>query len=317
MLCGGGVDGVGGGHDGGGEPGDPVAAGDFVGQEQHCAADEDDEQAQGDAEQSCVEDCGEVEGQAEGERTGPPPRGRGPPAAGAEALNAQNTWEIERTRYSEEVPMAFMRTWVPPGLFPYLAQGLLEDASLLALMREHGYHPAGGPRQVQAVTADPGLSQKLNTSPRQPLLLLEGVTREALGYGPEWFNVWHAPNTVFDVDAQLTSQPASISQEHLRRLRTLIQQLETELAALDQTARWPPLGQMGPRGDFVGRASRRSCQDALTRAVRAVTLTLWPGTAAAPSPTEPSPDQATLLPNDRPGVAAGAAALRPGDSAGV
>jgi hypothetical protein len=212
--------------------------------------------------------------------------------------------------------MAFMRTWVPPGLFPYLAQGLLEDASLLALMREHGYHPAGGPRQVQAVTADPGLSQKLNTSPRQPLLLLEGVTREALGYGPEWFNVWHAPNTVFDVDAQLTSQPASISQEHLRRLRTLTQQLETELAALDQTARWPPLGQMGPRGDFVGRASRRSCQDALTRAVRAVTLTLWPGTAAAPSPTEPSPDQATLLPNDRPGVAAGAAALRPGDPTG-
>jgi GntR family transcriptional regulator len=160
-----------------------------------------------------------------------------PPPAGAQALNTQNTWEIERIRYLEQVPVAFMRTWVPRELFPHLTSALLEDASLLALMREHGYHPAGGPRQVQAVTADPGLAQKLNTSPGQPLLLLEGVTRDALGHGLEWFNVWHAPNTVFDVDAQVTSQPASISQEHLRRLRTLTQQLESELAALDQTAR--------------------------------------------------------------------------------
>ncbi|GEB65656.1 hypothetical protein SAT01_31040 [Sinomonas atrocyanea] len=160
-----------------------------------------------------------------------------PPAAGAEALNTQNTWEIERTRYLEQVPVAFMRTWVPRELFPHLTPALLENASLLALMREHGYHPAGGPRQVQAVTADPGLAQKLNTHPGQPLLLLEGVTRDALGHGLEWFNVWHAPNTVFDVDAQVTSQPASISQEHLRRLRTLTQQLESELAALDQRAR--------------------------------------------------------------------------------
>jgi hypothetical protein len=78
VLRGGGVGGVGSGHDGGDdggvpgcgggcEPGDPVAAGELVGQEQHRAPDEDHEQAQGDAEQSGIEDCGEVDGQAEGE----------------------------------------------------------------------------------------------------------------------------------------------------------------------------------------------------------------------------------------------------------
>jgi GntR family transcriptional regulator len=104
-------------------------------------------------------------------------------------------------------------------------------------MREHGYHPAGGPRQVQAVAADPDLAQKLNTNNREPLLLLQGVTRDALGHGLEWFNVWHSPNTVFDVDAQVTSQPAPVSEEHIRRLRTLTQQLESELAALDNSSR--------------------------------------------------------------------------------
>ena len=45
--------------------------------------------------------------------------------------------------------------------------------------------------------------------------------RDALGHGLEWFNVWHSPNTVFDVDAQVTSQPGRVSEEHLRRLRNL------------------------------------------------------------------------------------------------
>lgn len=160
-----------------------------------------------------------------------------PPEAAIEALNTANTWKIERIRSLEQVPVAFMRTWVPRDLFPHFTPELLEDASLLGLMREHGYHPAGGPRQVQAVAADHDLAEKLNINVREPLLLLQGVTRDALGHGLEWFNVWHSPNTVFDVDAQVTSQPASVSQEHVRRLRRLTHQLESELAALDQTTR--------------------------------------------------------------------------------
>ena len=160
-----------------------------------------------------------------------------PPEPAIEALQTTNTWKIERIRYLEEVPVAFMRTWVPRDLFPHFTKELLENASLLGLMREHGYHPAGGPRQVQAVAADPDLADKLHTSTGEPLLLLQGVTRDALGHGLEWFNVWHSPNTVFDVDAQVTSQATPISQEHVRRLRSLAQQLESELAALGHSTR--------------------------------------------------------------------------------
>ncbi|MEW1947947.1 GntR family transcriptional regulator [Pseudarthrobacter sp902506025] len=159
-----------------------------------------------------------------------------PPKAGIEALNTTNTWKIERVRYLDDLPVAFMRTWVPRDFFPHFTAELLENASLLNLMRDHGYHPAGGPRQVQAVSSDPDLAGKLNINTREPLLLLQGVTRDALGHGLEWFNVWHSPNTVFDVDAQVTTQPGGVSQEHIRRLRTLTQQLESELSDLERGA---------------------------------------------------------------------------------
>ncbi|MEV7135754.1 GntR family transcriptional regulator [Arthrobacter sp. NPDC093128] len=160
-----------------------------------------------------------------------------PPQAGIEALNTTNTWKIERVRYLDDLPVAFMRTWVPRDFFPHFTAELLENTSLLGLMRDHGYHPAGGPRQVQAVSSDPDLARKLNINTREPLLLLQGVTRDALGHGLEWFNVWHSPNTIFDVDAQVTSQPGRVSQEHIRRLRNLTQQLESELADLERGAR--------------------------------------------------------------------------------
>ncbi|MCE3292490.1 MAG: transcription regulator, GntR family [Arthrobacter sp.] len=160
-----------------------------------------------------------------------------PPPAAVEALGTSNTWKIERIRYLEKIPVAFMRTWVPRDLFPHFTAELLENASLLGLMREHGYHPAGGPRQVQAVAADPELAEKLHANIREPLLLLQGVTRDALGHGLEWFNVWHSPNTVFDVDAQVTSQPGRISEERIQRLQNLTQQLESELADLGRGTR--------------------------------------------------------------------------------
>ncbi|MDR6684762.1 GntR family transcriptional regulator [Arthrobacter sp. 1088] len=159
-----------------------------------------------------------------------------PPQSGIDALNTTNTWKIERVRYLDDLPVAYMRTWVPRDFFPHFTAELLENASLLSLMRDHGYHPAGGPRQVQAVSSDTDLARRLNINTREPLLLLQGVTRDALGHGLEWFNVWHSPNTVFDVDAQVTTQPGRVSQEHIRRLRNLTQQLESELADLERGA---------------------------------------------------------------------------------
>ncbi|MCH6471960.1 GntR family transcriptional regulator [Sinomonas terrae] len=159
-----------------------------------------------------------------------------PPTA-AEALGTPRAWAIERVRYLEQVPVAFMRTWVPRDLFPHLTPELLEDASLLALMREHGYRPEGGPRQVQAVAADAGLAHKLNTAVGEPLLLLQGVTRDVLGQGLEWFNVWHGPDTVFDVDAQVTMPGTALAPDRIQRLRALAQQLESELASLGNNSR--------------------------------------------------------------------------------
>jgi len=158
-----------------------------------------------------------------------------PPMAAQAALNTSRTWKIERIRYLEDTPMVFMRTWVPRDLFPHFTAELLENASLLGLMRESGYPPAGGPRQVQAVAADDALADALGVTVGDPLLLLEGVTQDATGQGLEWFCVWHRANTVFDVDAQATT-PGAVSPEEVRRLRSLVHELDAALTMLGGNA---------------------------------------------------------------------------------
>ena len=134
-----------------------------------------------------------------------------PPQAGIEALNTSNTWKIERVRYLDDLPVAFMRTWVPRDFFPHFTVELLENASLLGLMRDHGYHPAGGPRQVQAVSSDPDLARKLNINTREPLLLLQGRNT---GRPRPWSRM-----------VQCLAQP----QHRLRRRRTSHQPARTRL----------------------------------------------------------------------------------------
>lgn len=152
-------------------------------------------------------------------------------------LGTSEAWKIERVRYLEGTPVIFMRTLVPHARFPHFTAELLEGASLLGLMREHGCIPSGGPRQVQAVPADQDLARALDVSIGEPLLLLEGVTRDEHGDGLESFSVWHRAGTVFDVDAHVTSEPAAVaSQDDVRRLRLLAQELHSTLAQLDANA---------------------------------------------------------------------------------
>jgi len=151
------------------------------------------------------------------------------------ALNTSRTWKIERIRYLEDTPMVFMRTWVPRDLFPHFTPELLENASLLELMRESGYPPAGGPRQVQAVAADDVLAEGMEVAVGDPLLLLEGVTQDATGRGLESFSVWHRANTVFDVDAQATASGA-VSAEEVQHLRSLVREFDTALTRLGSNA---------------------------------------------------------------------------------
>ncbi|OZM76935.1 GntR family transcriptional regulator [Pseudonocardia sp. MH-G8] len=155
-----------------------------------------------------------------------------PPAAARAALGTDRTWKIERIRSLEQVPVVYMRTWASRELFPHFTAQLLEDASLLALMRDHGYPAAGGPRHVQAVAADADVAHILDVPPGAPLLLLEGVTQDAHGRGLEWFTVWHRANTVFDIDAQVAPGTASISQDQVDRIRTIVGELDAALSEL-------------------------------------------------------------------------------------
>jgi GntR family transcriptional regulator len=160
-----------------------------------------------------------------------------PPQPARVALATTNTWKIERLRRLDQVPVAFVRTWVPRDLFPNLTAEELEGTSLLALMRDHGHAPVGGPRQIQAVPADRGLARILEVPAGDPLLLLEGVTQDEHGQGLEWFSVWHRGNTVFDVAAQVSTDQGGIPPEEAQRLRSLVQELDAALARVTDQAR--------------------------------------------------------------------------------
>jgi GntR family transcriptional regulator len=154
------------------------------------------------------------------------------PEEARSALGTTRSWGLERIRYLERVPVIYERHWVPRDLFPHFTADLLEGASLLALMGDHGYAAAGGPRHVQAVAAEPDIAQALDVSVGSPLLLLEGITQDVHGRGLDWFHVWHRANTVFDVDARV---PAStpVPQERIVQLRKLVRDLESALAELE------------------------------------------------------------------------------------
>lgn len=157
------------------------------------------------------------------------------PADVEEALDTSDAWEIERIRFLEDTPVVLTRTWVPRQLFPHFTAELLEGSSLLGLIRDHGYRPAGGPRNVQAVAADAALARALEVERGAPLLLLEGTTRDADGSGLETFSVWHRANTVFDVDAQVDSEqdPSVARPAEISRLRTLAEELHVSLSRLE------------------------------------------------------------------------------------
>ena len=152
----------------------------------------------------------------------------------ADELGAADTWRIERCRSVDGLPVAFVRTWIPQALFPDLhAAQLHGEASLHDIMRAAGHHPVGGRRHVQAVPADDYLAVAMEVPIGAPLLLLDGVTRDADDRGLEWFSVWHRGHTVFDIDAAVAPEP-QIDPGELAGLRKAAQLLSTEVANLNR-----------------------------------------------------------------------------------
>lgn len=152
------------------------------------------------------------------------------PTVAAEALGTTNTWQLERLRVVDDEPVVFMRTWLPRDLFSTLTADGLNGGSLHDWMRTTGVEPIGGPRQVQAVPSDEVVAQHLQIAPGTPILLLEGVTRDASGQGIEWFSAWHRPHTVFDVDAHVgldrpTAPQTPLPDGRLAEARNLVRDL--------------------------------------------------------------------------------------------
>lgn len=143
-----------------------------------------------------------------------------PPAVAAAALGTTSTWKLERVRSVDDQPVIYMTTWLPADLFPTLSAGELDGGSLHDWMRSLGHQPRGGPRQVQAVPADPKVTEHLRCERGEPILLMQGVTQDSYGRGLEWFSAWHRPNTVFDIDASV--DPAPEADADLSRARELL-----------------------------------------------------------------------------------------------
>jgi GntR family transcriptional regulator len=164
-----------------------------------------------------------------------------PPEEARALFGTDRSWEIERVRYLEQIPVSYERHWVPRDLFPHFTTELLQGVSLLDLMRDHGYPAAGGPRHVQAVAAEPEVAEALDVSIGSPLLLLEGVTQDIHGRSIHWFRVWHRANTVFDLEAHAPAPP-SAPQERLAELRKLADSLQSTIAELEAGTPRPAAG---------------------------------------------------------------------------
>lgn len=155
-----------------------------------------------------------------------------PSEAARDALGTADTWQLERVRFVGDEAVVLVRTWVPVAVLPALTRERLAATALHDLMRENGHEPAGGRRHVQAVPADGWVAARLDITTGEPVLLLEGVTRDAAGHGLEWFSNWHRPNTVFDLDATVITDDGTAGAE-VARLRELSDRLAEAVSALE------------------------------------------------------------------------------------
>jgi len=168
-----------------------------------------------------------------------------PPAVAA-FFGAGRAVAIERVRYTDEGPLAYVRTWLPESAAPGLRAADLADVSLHGVLaRRYGRRPASGRNLIRAVAADARLAAALEVPQGAPLLLLEGKAADHEGRPLEWFHTWHrADRLAFDVDVSPAGEalqpalapaaaPAAPSRAgRLERLESLASELLDEIARL-------------------------------------------------------------------------------------
>ena len=160
-------------------------------------------------------------------------------SAAAALLRTASTLFLERLRAVGGIPIGYIRTWLPLPACDGLTADELTDASLHDLMfRRFGLRVTGGGRQIRAVAADEEIAAKLQITVGDPLLLLEGSSKDQHGRVVEVFATWHRADSVaFDINvvestayagqAIVTSFPHEPSLQSLsEQARILARQLE-------------------------------------------------------------------------------------------
>ena len=156
-------------------------------------------------------------------------------------LSGPRALRLERLRFVNDEPMAFIRTWLPCDLSALITPRILENASL----HEQLYLKAGciisaGNRQIRAIAARAPINALLGIPAGYPLLLLEGQSKEQNGRVIEVFSTWHCGDKIaFDISENGRNTPITTENggQHdlsgaLENTRSLLENALAEIAKL-------------------------------------------------------------------------------------
>ena len=126
-------------------------------------------------------------------------------------LSGPQALRIERLRFVDDEPTAFIRTWLPCDLSKLIPAASLEDASLHEqLYARAGLIVSARNRQVRATAARSPIDGLLGIASGSPLLLLEGQSQDQYGRIIEVFSTWHRSDKIaFDLSANNPPQIAA------------------------------------------------------------------------------------------------------------
>lgn len=126
-------------------------------------------------------------------------------------LSGPQALRIERLRFVDDEPTAFIRTWLPCDLSELIPAASLEDASLHEqLYARAGLIVSARNRQVRATAARSPIDGLLGIASGSPLLLLEGQSQDQYGRIIEVFSTWHRSDKIaFDLSANNPPQIAA------------------------------------------------------------------------------------------------------------
>lgn len=112
-------------------------------------------------------------------------------------LGAEDVLVLERLRYLDGQPVAYIKTWLPGWVAERISKRDLEDASLHVQLHERaGVDVHGGPRQIHAVGVTGEMADQLRVPTGAPVLQLTGDSLDQHGNAVEIFSTWHRSDRI-------------------------------------------------------------------------------------------------------------------------